>query len=244
MTYLLLGGTSGLGRNVANQLAARGQSVVVVSSDLRDARAQAADLALRFRVRTEGVALDLARSNPDVAALDSALDGFGRLRGMIVAAGASRDGDAIGGLEGSAEDTLRVNFLGPIRVVEHLLPTLEPSRSSLIVGIGSIAACRGRRRNVAYSAAKRALASYFESLRHASGQTGIRVHFYTVGYLDTNLAFGLDLPLPAVDPSLLARRIVGNLDRQSGAFYFPRYWRGVCVLLRLLPWPLFRLLRH
>lgn len=244
MTYLLLGGTSGLGRNVANELAARGESLVVVSSDLRDARAQAADLALRFEVRTEGVALDLAQPDPELAALDRALKGLGRLRGIIVAAGASREGDVIGNLEGSAEATLRVNFLGPSRVVEHFLPTLEPSSSSLIVGIGSIAACRGRRRNVVYSAAKSALASYFESLRHASGQTGIRIHFYTVGYLDTNLAFGLNLPLPVADPSVLARRIVGNLDRPSAAFYFPRYWRGACLLLRLLPWPLFRLLRH
>ena len=41
--------------------------------------------------------------------------------------------------------------------------------------------------NVAYSAAKRALASFFESLRHACADTGVAVQFYVLGYMDTEL---------------------------------------------------------
>ena len=244
MTYLLLGGPSGLGRSVAEGLAARGEDLVVVSSDQRDAHAQAADLTLRFGVRAEHVALDLAHRDLTFDALDLALGRLREVRGVIVTAGASVDGDLVGCIERSAEVILRVNFLGPCLVVEHLLPVLAASKSSLVVGIGSVAACRGRRQNVAYSAAKRALQSYFESLRHTVGQEGTRVHFYTAGYLDTNLSFGRRLPLPAASPHRFARRILSNLDQPSGCHYYPRYWRGLCALIRIMPWALYRRLRH
>ena len=45
------------------------------------------------------------------------------------------------------------------------------------VAWGSVAAVRGRRRNVAYSAAKRALQSFFESLRHACVGSSVTVQF-------------------------------------------------------------------
>ena len=52
----------------------------------------------------------------------------------------------------------------------------------------------GRSRNVAYSAAKRALASFFESLRHAFADSGVVVQFYVLGYMDTELAAGIQSP--------------------------------------------------
>ncbi len=59
-----------------------------------------------------------------------------------------------------------------------------------MVGFGSIAAARGRSGNVVHASSKRALESYFESLRHAWAGQGPRVQFYILGYLDTSLASG------------------------------------------------------
>jgi short-subunit dehydrogenase len=79
-----------------------------------------------------------------------------------------------------------------------------------------VAATRGRATNVVYSASKRALQTYFEGLRHASVGTPVRVQFYVVGYLDTNLAFGRRTLLPRADPEGLAARVVRDLDRDVG----------------------------
>lgn len=243
MNFLVVGGSSGLGRALTAGLAARGHDVVVISSDARDAEAQSADLRLRHGVRSEGVALDLGRRDLDLKDLDDALVRLGPMDGIVVTAGASRQEDVVGEIGEFAEEIVRINFLGPCRVIEHCLARLKRSRSSLVLGIGSVAACRGRRRNAAYSAAKRALGSYFESLRHAAGTEGPRIHYCVVGYLDTNLAFGLDLPLAPADPREVARRILDDLGRPSGTRYYPRYWRPLSVLLRLLPWALFLRLR-
>lgn len=91
----------------------------------------------------------------------------------------------------------------------------------VIVGFGSVAAVRGRSYNMSYSAAKRALESYFESLRHALSERDIRVQFYVAGFLDTNLAYGVRTHLPKADPHRLADEVVRQLGKDIGMRYFP-----------------------
>jgi short-subunit dehydrogenase len=111
------------------------------------------------------------------------------------------------------------------------------------VGFGSIAAVRGRSANVVYSAAKRALESYFESLRHRLTSAKVRVQFYRLGYMDTQQSFGKRLLLPKASPEQIARDVVRNLDRDVGFTTRPRFWIAVSLIVRCLPWALFRRLK-
>ena len=103
-----------------------------------------------------------------------------------------------------------------------------------------MAATRGRTRNAAYSAAKRALACYFESLRHSLSETKIVVQFYVLGYLDTNLAFAQRTLLPRATPGQLADKIYQQRLSNFGRSYYPRYWYVICVIIRALPWFVYR----
>ena len=67
-----------------------------------------------------------------------------------------------------------------------------------------------------YAASKRALQTWFEGLRHACAGTPVRVRFYVLGYLDTNLAFGRRTLLPRADPARLAARVVREPGRARG----------------------------
>lgn len=239
-TFLLIGGSAGLGRALAERFATAGNALVLVSSDLRDTQALASDLTLRCDVPVCAIALDLAAPALSLSKLDAALAGLPPLAGVLLPAGSNRTDDAAGqGAEAFAELTL-VNYMNLCRIVDYCLPRLERAPSGLVVGFGSIAATRGRRRNVAYSAAKRALQSYFESLRHAVAGSGIRVQFYVLGYLDTNLAFGQRTPLPRASPHALAELVHRRRGDDFGVLYYPRYWRPICMVLRALPWPVFR----
>jgi len=244
MSYVIFGAPSGVGRYVAECLAAAGEELVLVSRDKRDATAQAADLFYRYDIRAKAVALDLAEDTYDFVELDSALDDSQNVSGIIVTAGASFENDSIGSLGAAAEAIMRINFLSACLCIEHVLPRILSAKAPVIVGIGSIAACRGRSRNVVYAAAKRALLSYFESLRHAMEGLGVRVQFYQLGYIDTNLAFGQRVLLPIASPQSVGRKIVENLKRRSGFFFYPRFWYIVCLLLRALPWVAFRRLKQ
>lgn len=240
MTCLVVGGSAGLGRALAERFARAGQAVVLVSSDERDGRAVAADLSLRHGVAARAVTVELSAATLDIATIEAALVGLPPLATLLLAAGANRDEDLPGQDAAVLASIHRMNYLAPCQLVDHFLPILRASEHGLVVGFGSIAGIRGRTRNIAYSAAKRALDSHFESLRHALVGSSVIAQFYVLGYLDTNLAFAQKTALPRAAPWQCADRVFRNRGRDFGRAYHPGYWRLVGSVLRQLPWFVYR----
>lgn len=240
MTVLVVGASSGLGRALANELARTGHDLLLVASDSRDVEAVAADLQLRHGVAARALALDLSRSADPASPVAAALDAMPKpLQAMLLPLGHSREDDTltldasrIGGL-------LAVNLHAPLVLVHAMLPRLLQARG-VVVLFGSIAAVRGRGRNVVYASAKRALDSLYESLRQRHAPRELRVHLYRLGFLATNLTWGMRLPAAAADPADVARVVVARLGRRSGSMYLPRKFALIAAVVRALPWALYR----
>lgn len=243
MTCIVVGASSGLGRALAAELAARGRDLLLVASGARDLAALAADLQLRHGVEVRTLALDLAREVDPGARVLAALDEEAAVDAVLLAVGLSRAGDDFH-LDGAAiGELIAVNLHAPLAIVHALLPRLLAAHGSVVL-VGSVAAVRGRGRNVVYAACKRALVSLYESLRQGHAPRALRVQLYEPGFLATNLTWGMTLPFAAVAPERAARRIVAGLRRGSGRHFLPGGYALLAWLLRLLPWPLFRRLRQ
>lgn len=239
MTAVVVGASSGLGRALCEQLARNGKDLLLVASDPRDLAALAADLNLRHAVQVGALALDLATSADPGARILQALDGLPAISALLLPVGMSRPDDD-GSLPASAAgQILAINLHAPMAIVESLLPQLLESRG-VVVGFGSVAAVRGRSKNIVYAAAKRGLQSFFESLRHRHAPDRLRVQFYRLGFLRSNLTHGMSLPLPVAEPEQLARQIVTNLKQGSFDRHAPRWWALVTFLIAHLPWFVFR----
>jgi short-subunit dehydrogenase len=245
VTAVVVGASAGLGRALAEALAAAGHALVVVSSDARDTEAIAADLRIRHGVRVVGVALDLGRGlePDDLEGLRRAAAELGGPDALLLPAGWTAESDDATTDRQVGERLVRTNLLSLTAIVGALLPELRRRPRASVVGFGSVAAVRGRGANMMYAASKRALATWFEGLRHACAGTPVRVSFYVLGFLDTSLAFGRRTLFPRADPAALAARVVRGLGRQEGVVYHPRLWRLVGAALPLLPFALFKRLK-
>ncbi len=240
--WIVVGASAGLGRALAEELAATGRPLLLVARDRRDLEATAADLRIRHGTPVEAVPGDAA----DPAALAEAVAAAAAGRtvdGLLLPLGAVSDRDFGLLAPEETERLVRVNLLGVVAVVGRLLPAMLERRRGVIVGFGSVAAVRGRSRNVVYAAAKRALESCLDSVRHLAEPHGVCVGYYVLGYLDTNLAWGRPLLLGRADPRRLAERVCRELGRCRGRRYHPRLWAAVSFLLRALPWTVFRRMR-
>jgi short-subunit dehydrogenase len=239
VTAVVVGASSGLGRALAVELARAGHPLLLVASDARDLSAIAADLQLRHDAQVATVAIDLASvANPGARLVD-ALAELPPASMLLLPVGMSRNDDDTTLGAAAIGQLLAINLHAPLAIAHALLPALLASRGA-IVGFGSIAAVRGRGRNVVYAAAKRGLETFFESLRHRHLPGALRVQFYRLGFLRSNLTHGLKLPLPAAEPAAVAYKVVRNLPRGSFDRYEPRWWGLVALLVRHLPWPVFR----
>jgi short-subunit dehydrogenase len=189
------------------------------------------------------VAADAAAYQMCAERIATAADELAGVDGVLFPIGAVAATDDCGFDPDRTARLLDVNFAAVAAITARLLPHLLTRPRATIVGFGSVADTRGRSKNVAYSAAKRALASFFESLRHACADSGVAVQFYVLGYMDTELAAGVRSPIPKGDPRTLGDLVLRNLDRDVGVVYYPWFWRGLCVALRTVPWGLFKRLK-
>jgi short-subunit dehydrogenase len=238
-TAIIVGASSGLGRALATELAARGHALLIVASDRRDLDALGASLNLAHGVAVRALALDLGREADPGARIVSALDGMPPASSLLLPIGQSRDDDDLSLDASRIGELLAVNLHAPLAIVHALLPQLVDSHG-VVVLFGSVAATRGRGRNVVYAAAKRALVSLYESLRQRYRPRELRVQLYEIGFMATNLTYGMKLPLPVAKPEDVARVVVRGLRRASFRRRVPRWWALVGVIVRLLPWAIFR----
>ncbi len=246
MRYVIVGASAGLGRALAGRLAAEKHDVMLVGRDQRDLDAIAADLSLRFGIETKVLVGDIGQPEALSERFNAVLTAWNPIHGILLPIGQASDDDTVDIPQRQIYEIVNVNFLSVVAMIRLALPYLIGEGRRVIVGFGSIAAARGRSYNVSYSAAKRALEAYFESLRHAMKERGIRVQFYIPGFLDTNMAYGIRTPLPKANPERFADKVVRGLSKDFGVRYFPAWWRPICALLRLAPWWLVRRLslRH
>lgn len=241
MTHVVVGASTRIGRELTDALAARGDAVVVVSSDRRDLDALVADVGIRRpgSARVVPLAVDVAAGTAWLDELETITRPLGPLRALLFPVGSAVEGDDGSLPPGDVERLVHVNLTSVICAVQRFLPELRETHGT-IVGFGSIAASRGRATNVVYAASKRALESFFESVRHRYGAR-LTVQLYVLGFMDS----GARSPsiVPKGDPAALAARVVRDLERDVGVAYYPPWWRYIVLLLRWLPLSVFRRIR-
>jgi len=237
MRSFVFGASAGVGRALARCLAANGNDLVLAARGEADLAAEAAHLRLSYGVDVQWLVLD-ATDPAEVATRVAALRNGALPQNLLFPVGLSDDGDDCGLNERASADLINANLSSVIATVS--LPALVEGGAGNIVGFGSVAAVRGRSGNVVYAAAKRGLESYFESLRHRTASTEVRVQFYRLGYVATQMSYGRSLPFPVAEPEWIAEQVAAGLGRDLGLVHLPRFWGLIVPAVRAVPWWLFR----
>ena len=239
MKSVIIGATAGIGRELAISLAKSGHSLLIVGKDKEDVAVLKKDLFLRFRVDVIAIASDATSLINFKAILEQEALHFGKITNLFLPIGSSKTNDT--GELGLVEvfEIINSNFLAAVIAVDVFRRYFDETGHPTIIGLSSVAAMRGRSKNIIYSASKRALESYFQSLTIQLIDSNVSVQLYRLGYIDTNLSYGKRLYLPRIIPQKVSKHIINNLGKSSFTRYFPRYWRVINYILILLPSRLF-----
>src|SRR6266849_7213623 len=123
---VIVGGTSGLGREVAQILAARGDDVVITGRD----KAKAEAVAAQISDRTRGLALDLAVPNEIAGRLAQ----IGQVKSLVIAA-IERDDNSVRKFDvARATRLMTLKLVGYAEVIHVLLPRFAPNASIVLFG--------------------------------------------------------------------------------------------------------------
>jgi short-subunit dehydrogenase len=235
MNYLIVGASSGLGRDLAYILSKNAHNLILLSRDLRDLAAVKSDLETKFDTKVTIYSVDLASKNSVINFLDNSEIEFSLIDGVLFPVGMMSNDDFITKINDNVDQINNANFLSIVHFLEKMIPIFNKKNAGVVIGFGSIASSLGRKKNVLYSAAKRALNSYFESLSVTYENSNIKIQFYILGYLDTNLAFDEKLNLPKASTKILAAEVFKNMKKNNLNKYYPSWWALISYFISLIP---------
>ena len=212
-SFLIPGGASGLGAATARQLVDAGGSVVLADLNAAAGAAFAKSLGARARF----VATDVTNEAQVQRAVDTAVNTFGALHGLINCAGVAPAERVLGRNGPQALDAfsrvININLVGSfnvLRLAAQAMTANTPSADGergIIINTASVAAFEGQIGQAAYSASKAGVAAMALPIARELTRFGIRVMTIAPGIFDTpmlaampedvRVSLGAQVPFPS-----------------------------------------------
>jgi NAD(P)-dependent dehydrogenase (short-subunit alcohol dehydrogenase family) len=204
-TFLVTGGSSGLGAATVEMVVANGGNAVIADVSRASGEALAAKLGKSVRF----LEVDVTREDHGKAAVELAMKEFGGLQGLVNCAGIGI-GEKTVGKEGphplaSFARVVNINLIGTfnmIRLAADAMAKQSPNAArerGVIVNTASVAAFDGQIGQAAYSASKAGIVGMTLPIARDLARSGIRVVTIAPGIFETPMLKGLP---PEVQESL------------------------------------------
>jgi short-subunit dehydrogenase len=236
---IVTGASSGIGAQLARDLAARGMRVALLARRADRLRELAAAIAA-----AGGEAIAVPCDVADRAAVEGAVrlvtDRYGAVDLLVNNAGYGRhvlfkDHDVA-----DVERMMRTNYLGTVYTTKAVLPGMRARRRGWIVNISSVAGKLGQPDEVAYSASKFAVTGFSEGLGYELAPLGIHVMVVYPALVRTEMFTPEVLArMPPsstrsfVEPPVFSQQVLRALERGRYEVTVPRYV-GLGYVVRLL----------
>jgi len=237
MKAVVFGGTAGIGRAVAQQLAARGDAVFLLGRDASGLERSAADLTARHpqQARAGWALCDLEDPSGFAGALDAADTALGGFDSVVVTAAMFATQAELEADVELARRLTTANFANTVTFCELARKRLLARGGGWLTVLSSVAGDRGRKPVAIYGASKAGLSAYLEAIDHKFRASGLWVLCVKPGFVKTAMTAGLKAPPFAGEPDGVARDIVAAMDRKKPLIYTPGIWRLVMLVIRHLP---------
>lgn len=214
----LVGASTGIGRETAALLHARGAKVVVSARN-----AQALSEFEQQHPGSQGIALDVGDRQALADAARRIVADHGRIDLAMYCAGHYR---AMRATDFDLDDALRhvrINYDGALHLLDAVLPVLRRQGAGHLSLVASVAGYRGLPQSLAYGPTKAALINLAQTLYFDLHPLGIGVSVINPGFVRTPLTAHNEFNMPAlIDPDEAAREIVAGWARGRFEIHFPR----------------------
>lgn len=234
MKAIIIGATSGIGRELAMQMGSYGYSLGITGrrTSLLDSLAQ------ELPTQSYKSAMDLQDVSASVDAFETLLSQMGEVDVIIINSGT---GSINPDFPLSDElETVAVNVVGFTAITNVAYHYFCGKKQGQIVGISSLAAVRSGP-FAAYNASKSFVSAYLEGLncRSKFHECDLTITDVRPGFVDTEMAKGEGIFWKA-PVEKAARQIFSAIRKKRRVVYVTKRWQVIALILSNLPFKLYR----
>ncbi|MCL4820103.1 MAG: 3-oxoacyl-[acyl-carrier-protein] reductase [Vicinamibacteria bacterium] len=183
---LVTGASRGIGRAIAQAVAAEGAVAVVAARD--EAKlAETCALIEAAGGRASALAIDVASRGSVETAFAKLLEAHGRIDGLVNNAGVTRDTLLLRMKDDDWEAPLKTNLGGAFLCTQAALKPMLKQRAGRIVNIASVVGVTGNPGQANYAASKAGLIGFTKSVAREVASRGITCNAVTPGYIETEM---------------------------------------------------------
>lgn len=234
-TAFITGASSGIGRALALNLAARGVEVALAARR-EDALVEIATQIKAREGRARTYAMDVTDPESVVQIMRRADDDMEGVDIVVANAGMSRNLWSGRLTWEDCAQTLAVNVNGAVATLVALAPRMVERKKGALVGVSSLAGYRGLPKSAIYSGSKAFLSTFLESMRVDLRGTGVQVTDVRPGFVRTPMTAGSRNKMPfMVEADDAAETIAHGIERESPVVEFPWQLASITRSARFLP---------
>jgi short-subunit dehydrogenase len=224
-TVMITGASSGIGKGLALEIAARGARLGLVArrQNLLD------EIVGAVKGRAIAVAADVRDAEAMRAAAEQIRRELGPIDILIANAGIGTSSHISQLDPNHVANVISVNVVGAANSVAAVVPQMVERGKGQLVAISSLAAYRGLPKSAAYCASKAAMSAYFESVRIDLRGTGVGVTIIHPGFIKTPLTAGRGAKMPylmELDDAI--PKILSAIEKGKKSIAFP--WQLATVV--------------
>lgn len=187
---LVTGASRGIGRAIAQHLAALGSDLVLAARDAEALKPVVAE-CMANGVKALAVGIDVGEPDSVRDGTARAIEAFGRIDHLVNNAGVTGDALLLRMKRDDWDRVIRVNLTGTYEMTRAVLPAMVKARYGRIVNISSVVALMGNPGQINYCAAKAGLIGLTKSLAREVASRKITVNAVAPGFIDTGMTRGI-----------------------------------------------------
>lgn len=185
---LVTGASRGIGKAVAEKLAADGATVIGTATSESGAEQITEYLSASGG---KGMMLNVTDASSVKDVLKAISDEFGDVNILVNNAGITRDNLLMMMKDEQWDDIIQTNLTSIFRLSKAVIRPMMKARTGRIINIGSVVGLTGNPGQTNYSAAKAGVMGFSKSLAREIGSRGITVNTVAPGFIDTDMTKAL-----------------------------------------------------
>lgn len=209
---LVTGGTRGIGKAIAMELAKCGFNIAVNYRTETDEMEELKKEIEENNVKCIFVKADISNFEETEEMVKEVIENFGKIDVLVNNAGVTKDGLIMRMKEDAFKQVIDINLVGTFNVTRNVVPYMVKQRSGRIINIASVVGIVGNAGQSNYSASKAGIIGFTKSLAKELSSRNILVNAIAPGFIETKMT---DVLNDNVKENILNQIPLGRMGKPS-----------------------------